>query len=200
MKKEQHCSHEPEELASWGQNRRKFLQLATLGAGVSMLAVATKIPEAHAAGNASTLLLSCMDYRLMDEIERYMLRRGLYHNYDHIVLAGASLGAITDKYPAWRKTFWNHLELAVQMHGIHTVMVLDHRDCGAYKALLGVDYAKDAQKETAEHAAKLTKLKRMIVKKYPKIEVETLLMNLNGEVEVIQDAPVDHKETEEVYS
>ena len=197
--KEQHCSHGLEELASSGENRREFLQIATLGAGASLLAVTTKMPEARAEGNARTLLLSCMDYRLMDEIERYMLRRGLYHNYDHIVLAGASLGAITDKYPSWGNTFWDHLELAVQMHGVHTVMVMDHRDCGAYKVLLGADYAKDAQKETTEHTAKLTQLKRMIVRKYPKIEVETLLMNLNGEVEIIQDASVEQEETEAIY-
>jgi hypothetical protein len=65
--------------------------------------------------------------------------------------------------------------------------------------LLGADYAKDAQKETTEHAIKLTQLKRMIVRKYPKIEVETLLMNLNGEVEIVQDASVEQEETEGIY-
>lgn len=100
----------------------------------------------------------------MDEIERYMLRRGLYHNYDHIVLAGASLGAVTDKYPAWSRTFWDHLDLAVNLHEIHTVMVMDHRDCGAYKILLGEDYSKDTDRETAEHTIKLTQLKDMINK------------------------------------
>ena len=37
----------------------------------------------------------------MDEIEKYMSGRGMQNNYDHIVLASASLGAVTDKYPAW---------------------------------------------------------------------------------------------------
>jgi len=33
----------------------------------------------------------------MDNVERYMRGRGLRDRYDHIVLACASLGALTDK-------------------------------------------------------------------------------------------------------
>ena len=83
-------------------NRRKFLQLAALGGGVSLLSATAWLPEARAAGATDALLLSCMDFRLMDDIERYMSGRGLRDKYDHVVLAGASLGAITDKYPACR--------------------------------------------------------------------------------------------------
>lgn len=84
--------------------RRKFLEIASLGAGASLLTAAW-LP-ARAAGGTEALLLSCMDYRLVDEIERYMSGRGLRDKYDHIVLAGASLGAVTDKFPAWNTTFW----------------------------------------------------------------------------------------------
>ncbi|MGG7055270.1 carbonic anhydrase [Nitrosomonas sp. ANs5] len=188
--KKHHCAHRSENLPPSGKQRRKLLHLATLGAGVSLFTVPTGARQAHASGKAKTLLLSCMDYRLMDEIERYMLRKGLYHNYDHIVLAGASLGAITEKYPAWTRTFWDHLDLSVTLHGIHTVIVMDHRDCGAYKMLLGEDYSSDLDKETAVHTANLMHLKKMINEKYPQIEVETLLMDLKGEVEVIQDTSI----------
>src|SRR5687767_3220426 len=104
--------------------RRRLLQLAALGAGVSLLTPFA----ARAAKNVDALLLSCMDYRLMDDIERYMSGRGLRDNYDHIILAGASLGAVTDKYPAWNQTFWEHLGAAIQLHNIQTVVLMDHRD------------------------------------------------------------------------
>jgi hypothetical protein len=186
--KKQRCVRSSVELVPQEVSRRKFLQLAVLSSGITLLTAMPGIRDAHAAdGKAKTLLLSCMDYRLMDEIERYMLRLGLYHNYDHIVLAGASLGAITEKYPAWTRTFWDHLDLSVKLHDINTVIVMDHRDCGAYQMLLGEDYSKDTQKETAVHTANLMRLKGMINGKYPQIEVQTLLMDLNGGVEVIQD-------------
>ena len=64
-------------------------------------------------------------------------------------------------------------------------MVLDHRDCGAYKAILGEDFSKDRIKETEAHATKLRELRRQILAKHPKLAVELLLMSLDGKVETI---------------
>jgi carbonic anhydrase len=166
-------------------SRRKFLQLAALGGGVSLLTATAGLPEARAAGATDAILLSCMDFRLMDDVERYMSNRGLRGKYDHFVLAGASLGAINDKYPAWNKTFWEHLEIAIKLHNVHTVIVMDHRDCGAYKVILGAEHVKDHQIETDTHAAQLKKVKNLIHEKHPKLKVETLLMALDGNVEAI---------------
>jgi carbonic anhydrase len=164
------------------RSRREFLRIATLSSGASLLA-AVSPGNARAAGGTDVFLLSCMDFRLMDDIERYMAGRGLRDKYDHVILAGASLGAITDKFPAWNKTFWEHLDIAIKLHNIHTVMIMDHRDCGAYKVVLGEAHAKDSKTEKDTHSAQLKKLKDMIAKKYPKLKVETLLMGLDGKVE-----------------
>lgn len=177
--------HESRDTVVLENGRRNFLKVAALGGGASLLAVASFSPEARAAGATDALLLSCMDFRLMDDVERYMSGRKLRDKYDHIVLAGASLGAITDKYPAWSKTFWEHLDIAIKLHNIHTVIVMDHRDCGAYKVILGPDHAKDPKTEKDTHAMQLKKLKAQITEKYPKLKVEMLLMALDGRVEVI---------------
>lgn len=165
--------------------RRTFLKLGVLGGGGSLLTVALPGGDARAAGTAEVLLLTCMDYRLIDDTERYMSGRGLRDKYDHIILAGASLGALTDKYPAWNKTFWEHLDVAIQLHHTHKVIVIDHRDCGAYKVVLGEDFSKNRAKETVVHAEKLQELRKQISKKYSKLEVELLLMDLEGKVEKI---------------
>ena len=126
--------------------------------------------ETRGAGHTEALLLSCMDYRLIDETERYMASRGLRNKYDHIVLAGASLGAITDKFPAWNETFWTHLKVAIDLHSIREVIVLDHRDCGAYNVIFGEDLGKDRAKETMIHASQCNKLKHQIDERYPQIK------------------------------
>ncbi len=141
--------------------------------------------EARAAATTEALLLSCMDYRLMDEIERYMSGRGMRDKYDHIILAGASLGAVTPKYPAWNQTFWEHLDVAIKLHDIHKVIVMDHRDCGAYKVILGADKVADPKMEKDAHTVQLKALKAAINKKLPKLEVELLLMSLDGKAETI---------------
>jgi carbonic anhydrase len=165
--------------------RRTFLTSGLLGGGASLLALTLPAGMARAAGKTEALLLSCMDFRLIDETERYMTSRGLRNKYDHVILAGASLGALTDKYPAWNKTFWEHLDVAIELHQIHKVMVMDHRDCGAYKVVLGEDFSKDRAKETAIHTEKLRELRQQLNAKYPKLEVELLLMSLDGKVEKV---------------
>ncbi len=165
--------------------RREFMRIAGLGGGASLLGVALSAPAARAAGGTDALLLSCMDYRLVEDTERYMASRGLRKKYDHVVLAGAALGALTDKFPAWNRTFWEHLDVAIDLHQIQKVILLDHRDCGAYKVILGEDFSKDRAKETEVHATKLRELRTQIGTKHPRLAVEMLLMGLDGKVETI---------------
>lgn len=152
---------------------------------VAIVATVLTYQPSRAAGNTEALVLSCMDYRLVDDTEHYFSERGMKEKYDHVVLAGASLGAVTDKYPAWNQTFWDHLEVAIQLHHITKVIVLDHRDCGAYRFIIGEDFGKVPEKETAAHAAQLNKLMKQITAKYPLLDIELLLMTLAGKVEKI---------------
>jgi len=171
-----------EDLSS--ESRRRFLRFALLG-GASLLASGWPPQMASAAEEVEALLLTCMDYRLVDKTGRYMDGRGLRNKYDHVILAGASLGALTEKYPSWNQTFWEHLSVAIDLHKIRKVIVMDHRDCGAYKVILGEDLAKNRSKETEVHRTKLRELKKKISEKHSKLEVELLLMSLDGKVEAI---------------
>lgn len=173
--------HEHEGCCGLGAlSRRKFITLAALGGGLTLMA-----PRAAFSGQADALLLSCMDYRLVDDVVRYMDQRGMTNKYDHVILAGASLGAVADKLADWHKTFWQHLKVAIDLHHVHKVIILDHRDCGAYKLVMGPEHAKDPDTERKAHAEVLGKLRAAVLKEYPNMEVETLLMALDGGVEVI---------------
>ena len=166
-------------------DRRRFLKMLTVGGSVVGLTWLFPVGRLRAAGQTEALLLSCMDFRLVDATARYMASRGLTDKYDHIILAGAALGALTDKFPAWNQTFWDHLGVAIDLHKIHKVIVLDHRDCGAYKVILGEDLAKDPAKETAMHTTQLQRLGKMVKAKHPALAVELFLMALDGTVEEI---------------
>jgi carbonic anhydrase len=165
------------------QSRRKFVQALTLGGGAMLLS--TLPLQARASGQADALLLTCMDYRLENEILAYMDGRGMRDKYDHVVLAGASLGAMTTQKPDWGPTFWQHLDIAIQLHHIHKVIVLDHRDCGAYKTFLGPDAVKTPAAETAVHEKYLHALRAEIKKRHPDLEVELGIMALDGKVQTV---------------
>lgn len=171
-------------------SRRTFLKIATLGAGAALMAPLTfgGARAAQPGGEVDALLLSCMDYRLIDDIGRYMDGRGLTNRYDHVILAGASLGALTDQKKAWGEAFWDHVAVAKQLHRIRRVMVMDHRDCGAYRVFLKTDVAADPERETAIHAEQLRALGAGIKARHPDLEVELLLMALDGRVEAIAES------------
>ncbi|HUN47607.1 MAG TPA: carbonic anhydrase [Stellaceae bacterium] len=159
--------------------RRVLASLA--GAGI-----AAAIPWRPAlAAQTDALLFNCIDFRLTDATTRYMAGRGMAGKYDQLVLAGASLAAQTKKFPAWNETFWQHLKVALDLHHIHEVIVIDHRDCGAYKVVFGEDFSTDPAKEMAVHARELRNLRRKIVARYPKLNVELGLMALDGNVEAV---------------
>lgn len=165
-------------------DRRQLLRMAGLATAGAAAIAAFGLPRlARAAGQTEALLLSCMDYRLLDDVARYMDGRELTEKYDHVILAGASIGVTNQKYPAWGQTFWDHVGVAAELHHIKRVIVMDHRDCGAYKLFLGPEHAQDRAVETAAHGREAAKLKTAINARHPGLEVELLLMALDGSVE-----------------
>lgn len=166
--------------STWPAFSRRGLLGSLAVAGV--VAAGFKPGIARASGHAEALLVTCMDYRLVNEVENYMTARGLRDKYDHLILAGASLGALNDKFPTWNEVFWTHLDLAVQLHEVHRVIVIDHRDCGAYKLVLGEGAVKDADTEFKSHVKQLYALRSQVTARHSHMEVEIGLMALDGTV------------------
>ena len=149
---------------------------------------ATFYAEPPMAGEADALLLSCMDYRLIGDVADYMQNElHLKKNYDYVILAGASLGVNNRTYRNWGRTFWQHLATAIDLHNIHQVIIIDHRNCGAYKLLLRRDFPENPteeqrKEETRVHKKQLDRLATAVQRRHPYLDVKTLLMNLDGSV------------------
>jgi len=168
-----------------GLDRRRLITM--LGIGAAGVVAGTSLPgwRALAAPGTEALLLNCIDYRLTGATTRYMTKRKMDGKYDQFILAGAALGAKNDKFPAWGTTFWEHVQVAIDLHGIRKIIVMDHRDCGAYKAILGLDLAAKPKEEFEAHATQMRSLRADIATRHPKLTVELLLMALDGKVETV---------------
>jgi hypothetical protein len=169
-------------------SRRRFLRAAGAVAGAGLF-----LPRPALAGSADALVLTCMDYRLIDEALNYFNGRGLKNKYDHIVLAGASAGALGKLGAEWSATFWKHVETAIQLHHVSELIVVDHRDCGAFKIVYGAEPIAHQGRETALHRTLLHQLRAEVGAKFPKLRTQLLLMALDGSVEdlsaVAEEAP-----------
>ena len=164
---------------SHGLSRRKFGLLGFSAIGLSALPLA-----AHAA-EIEALAFSCIDFRLVDAAVKFFDTNEQPQDYDLLALAGASLGAVSPKFPSSNEAFWSHVEIARSLHHIKKVVVLDHRDCGAYKVAFGKDYASEHDAETAQHKGEMEKLKTKLAHRHPDLASEFYLMALDGTAERI---------------
>ena len=133
------------------------------------------------AHSAKTIVLTCMDFRLIDDSSLFLNSIGLHNNYDNFILAGASLGYNQTLYSACSEKFDKHIELAEQLHDITDVIVLDHIQCGAYKLFYNLSSITRVD-EIALHHQNFIIFKQTINQKYPHLNVSSYLMDLDGSI------------------
>ena len=147
----------------------------------------------------TVLLLTCMDLRLLDEIVQFMNHDNLVNRYDHVVFAGAALGALgapcaKSDYSHWKKTFFDHLGAAVELHRVEDVYILEHRNCGAYHAVFKAcpNYGDSEKDQAAEEAChlKYAELLQQEIEAWAKqqgikLRVTKFLMGLRGQVTLL---------------
>ena len=134
---------------------------------------------------AEALVLNCMDYRLVGKATDYLEGIGLAGRYDLVSMAGGALGVMLSTDGAWAKAFWDQLTLARDLHGIRRLIAIDHRDCGACREFVGSTCSVDAARETEIHRKVMTDFAVEVERRMPGLEVELLLMDLQGNVEVL---------------
>lgn len=164
----------------------------------------------------NVLLITCIDLRLMDNITRFMDEQNLTNRYDQFVLAGASLGACLNQVPHtdrnhdvtlyehplvkvdpykaylhWEEALYNHLDIAIALHNIKDVYIIEHEDCGAYQQfLIHGDYQDrgDLKGELIAHKYYADELAKNIVRyvhqKFGNREIHThtFMIDLKGTV------------------
>jgi len=103
----------------------------------------------------STFVLACIDPRFAYALEKYLdeiyAQNGL--SYDLFILAGAAMGgnltgnsatpppantvpncAIVSTGNNWQTTLYDHIQVAIALHNVTEIVIIDHLNCGAYTA------------------------------------------------------------------
>ena len=112
------------------------------------------------------LIVSCIDFRLQKNIKKWLEKNFSDRTYDYVGYAGAVKDLLT---------ITKQLDISVKLHHINQVVLINHEDCGAY--------AKEGTKE--RHAQDLRKAKQVILALYPRLEIETYYLHLDGEFEKV---------------
>ncbi|MFM2302700.1 MAG: hypothetical protein RLZZ135_103 [Cyanobacteriota bacterium] len=166
-------------------NRRQFLR-HLVGAGI--LAVASTINPAVARAEKKipkALVLSCIDYRIL-EAERYFLSlQNLGGQYDWTALAGASLALSGMPHQYDAEAFWDQLDISSRLHHIQKVIILDHEDCAVYQYKIDPSLTSNPSLELTTHTEYLSRAYWAIRDRYPDLNIELYFVKLNTEVKQI---------------
>ena len=150
----------------------------------------TKLPLKRAltqdkmtAHNAKAFLVTCMDFRFINDEVSHMQEKGYDVNFDTFVLAGVSIGINQTKYPEWEKTLYDHIEISKNLHHIQKIILFDHLDCGAYKTFC--PGFKNEEEERALHVEQLKIAAEKLKKKYNDLKIVCKIMDTKRNVEKV---------------
>lgn len=160
-------------------SRRNFLSAAGGVMGAGLMGGAARAADK----GVTALAVTCIDYRLADDATHFLDSHKLTNDYDQVSLAGAALAAVSPRFPSSNAAFWDHVGIAKQLHHIHKLIVVDHRDCGAYKVAFGKDYQGTGAAELTQHKTVMTQVKARLAKEHPDLTAEFYLMALDGKAE-----------------
>ena len=170
------------DMISNGNSRREFMRLA--GGAVLFSSVGLMASGVQAAsGNYEAMVLSCIDPRFQDLVNKKHASDGLSGKYSAFTIAGASIGVVAPAFKDWSKTFWENLGASIQLHNIKKVIVVNHRDCGAAKIAYGEAKVATPDIERETHKEALLEFKRQLQEKFPALGTQLGLMALDGTVE-----------------
>ena len=85
-------------------------------------------------------------------------------------------------FKSWQKAFIDNLSTSIHLHKIKKLIVINHKDCGAAK-LVNEKKQFSEKNEEKIHDMSFQKLKKIINRKFPKLDYEFYLMNLNSSVQ-----------------
>jgi carbonic anhydrase len=81
-----------------------------------------------------------------------------------------------NKNADWRRTFLHHVKLAIELHNITKIIIIDHENCGPYKL-----YKNEYENEYEYHCINIKKCAKSLIKLFPNISVECYYLKSNDE-------------------
>ena len=130
----------------------------------------------------SSALIKCIDFRLASAIDEWMEEKGIMDDCDVISVAGISKAIVEDVDSADAKFILNQIELSVKLHGIKTLYLVHHTDCGAYG---GHSAFENLETEKQKYNSDMNKAKEVINAKFPGLEVKSISADLKDSEEVV---------------
>ena len=114
--------------------------------------------------SCQAIIVTCIDFRLQQFISKWIDKHFIPKTYDRVAFAGGILN---------QDVVLKQIEIAVKLHHIKKVVLINHEDCGAYGKLGTPE----------KHEEDLKKAEDKIKKLFPELEVSIYYLHLDGTFE-----------------
>ncbi len=143
--------------------------------------IITTVNEASSRSDCDTLFITCIDYRYAAANQDFINETlKLQDNYDHISIPGSIYNFIN---PDTRDLVFSKFALSVSLHLINRVVVICHKDCGAYGG--SVSFGSELS-EYETICSDLRKARALLIEKYPTLEVTLFLESLQQDGDTVK--------------
>jgi len=122
---------------------------------------------------ANALVIHCGDYRFQAAFNEFLNRSLNLGTYDLLVIPGGPLTLMPlDPFPKYRWASWNWLRFFVEQHKLTRLILIQHQDCGFYKAMSGhLNAPLESLRERQEED--LRRARDEIARELPHLAVDT---------------------------
>lgn len=118
------------------------------------------------ANTCDAVVVTCIDFRFQAHFDRWLAAEVGYGNYDRVAIAGA----VKD----WH-TVCAQIRVARRLHNVHTVVLVNHEDCGAYGSTCPRE----------RHERDLREARMRLRREIPEVTVHLLFARLDGTLEPV---------------
>jgi hypothetical protein len=110
-------------------------------------------------------MINCIDYRFIKTNSSLMNIQHANLGYDNYVMVGSSLGADKKVSPnQWVKSLQDAIVVAIILHKINTIVLIDHMDCGYFKIKYeGYDLDTTYEARKKYHVESINKFKKEFI-------------------------------------
>lgn len=128
------------------------------------------------------LIITCMDFRLVDQTKKWLDEQNLRNDYDLISVAGASKEITNPSDEKNREFLLKSIGVSCDLHSASKIVLIHHSDCGAYG---GKQAFSSTEEERDTHEQDMQKSTEIIGEKYPNLDILKVyaIIREDGEVE-----------------
>ena len=124
--------------------------------------------------NCSTIIIHCIDFRLINKIREWMDENGLKNDSDVLSLAGG-IKDLVDGSKEIQDFILKQIGVSYNLHNARKVIIIQHSDCGAYKTSYNFI---DGEDEFAQQLEDTNTAEEMIKNYYDDIAVEKIWIQM----------------------